>query len=178
MPTPTPQPQVIVELGAGDYSNAIAMKKANPDAHVIATNLVEEWEAGKRLYERGETEEWLARVYKGWLDAQVASVDVGATRPYENADVPSGVGDLVYTILPYPHIAYQFGIDAARIAGVESGTTVAITEGQGHNAAKFIAGFQWKRPGSQFVPIPGALYGAPGELWESGPYVTWQYTVP
>ena len=42
-------PHVIVELGAGDYSNAIAMKEQFPYAVVIATNLVSEWDFGRML---------------------------------------------------------------------------------------------------------------------------------
>ncbi|MCI0645111.1 MAG: hypothetical protein L0346_09540, partial [Chloroflexi bacterium] len=38
IPDQPDQPQVIVELGAGDYSNAIAMKRANPFSEVYATN--------------------------------------------------------------------------------------------------------------------------------------------
>ncbi|MCP4367328.1 MAG: hypothetical protein GY797_04320, partial [Deltaproteobacteria bacterium] len=172
--------KVIVELGAGDYDNAINMKKSHPLSHVIATNGLRDWEQGKYFYERGLTAEDVPVVgyYEGWLRAKKWSVDVGMLEPYENNGVTDGIGDLVYTILPNPKKAFQFGMDAARIAKLKSGTRVAITEGGGGNAKIFIEGFQRYRRGAEFVPYPGARFGDPGQDWEGGPFKTWIHTVP
>jgi RHS repeat-associated protein len=188
-PLPQPRssrnsPQVIVELGAGDYSNAIAMKLANPGARVIATNLVEEWALGRDLYNAGYTSpDYIAkshavRVYLGWLSAKAAGIEAGATQPLENHQVSTGIGDLVYAILPYPSTAYSFGSDAARIASTKPGTRVAVTEGGSGSSDHFVRGFNSTRPGSTFSIIPGALYGQPHSDWEAGPYFTQEYVVP
>ena len=77
----------------------------------------------------------------------------------------------------YPSSARSFGQQAARIAKSAPGTTVAVTSGGSSAAAWFIDGFKSMRPGSNFIRESGSPYGSPGE-WESGPFVTWKYTVP
>jgi RHS repeat-associated protein len=169
VPTGTPS-KVIVELGAGDYSNAITMKLANPGARVIATNLLSEWELGRMAYEGGYATGSNAakfpqvRLYVGWLAAKKAGVDVGTTKPYENQDVPGGIADFVYAIAPYPTKASLFGADAARIAKNQAGTVVAVTGGL--SITRFEMGFNSVRPGSSFTEIPGAPFGEPHPDWE------------
>ena len=185
-PPPGPKergnPTTIVELGAGTYSNAIKMKKANPSGIVFATNLRSEWADGSYLYNRGSRDRSIHSldVFMGWQEAQdlkLAGMIIGTTQPIENSDVASGIGDLVYTIMPYPSSARSFGQQAARIAKSAPGTTVAVTSGGSSAATWFIDGFKSMRPGSNFFRESGSPYGIPGE-WESGPYVTWKYTVP
>ena len=172
--------RIIVELGAGDYSNAIAMKRAHPRDRVIATNLIEDWEAGRWFHKAGYSQNDYPQIgfYLGWVEAQKWGVEVGTPMPYENAQVPSETGDLVYTILPYPSSAEQFGRDAARIAKQQPGTIVAVTSGAGSAHNSFIRGFNQVRGRSIFIPITGAIYGEPGAGWEDGPYTTWVYQIP
>jgi RHS repeat-associated protein len=175
----------IVELGAGDYSNAIAMKLANPSNQVIATNSFDDWELGRLLYQQGKsaTDYYQVGFYEGWKRAQKHGLEVGTSKPYENTDVGSGRADLVYTILPYPSTAFQFGRDAARIASYQSGTRIAITAASRMVAIDFENGFRLSRPVARFNEYPGALFGnpgghTPGQAWEPGPYSTWVYEVP
>ncbi|CAG0981385.1 partial tRNA nuclease WapA, partial [Anaerolineae bacterium] len=176
----------IVELGAGDYSNAIAMKAANSSAAVWATNLRSDWQMGKGFHQGGlsSSDYPIIKVYLGWQEAQVRGLQVGDTSSLENADVrPDHIGDLVYTIMPYPATAGQFGRDAARIASTKPGTTVAVTGGASGSANAFVQGFQAVRPGSVFVDVLGSPFGNPGigwdnRSWEAGPYITKIHVVP
>ncbi len=178
-----PHPNVIVELGAGDYSNAIAMKEQFPWANVIATNLFQEWDFGRRLYKPGKKPELgtehVVGVYKGWLDAKKAGVIVGDPKPYENQDIPAGIADLVYTIMPYPETALEFGLHAARIVSKTPGTIVAITAGRNSSSFwDFDLGFRGGGArASQVLIGEGAPFGlkVPTYKWESGPNFTALY---
>jgi hypothetical protein len=165
-----PEPNVIVELGAGDYSNARAMKLRFPGAVVIATNLVEEWEAGRvfaehRLVTRDT--EWYISMYEGWQRAKVEGLIVGDTRPLENKDVPWGIANIVYSVFPYPgglryEKAFEFGAYAGRIARDEPGSIVAVTSGNAQVRDAFETGFHFARQSlvsSFFADVPGAPFG-------------------
>jgi len=180
--TGTKSYEVIVELGAGDYQNAIGMKAQHPSAHVIATNLVSEWHIGEQLDRIGMNSPQdqrtypQLRMYLGWKEAKQKGVDVGITQPYENQDVSSGIADFVYSIAPYPSQASIFGVQAARIAKTQSGTMVAVTGGI--SIGRFEMGFNSVRPGSKFIGVPGTPYGVPHKDWESGPFSTLIHIVP
>lgn len=181
-PTSTPTPQTIVELGAGDYRNAIAMQEANPGATVIATNLRSDWEEGRVASQYGVSaaDNVFVAFYQGWLEAQeipgmqVVGVSGG---PIQNQEVSDHIGDLVYTILPYPSTGYAFGRDAARIASYDSGTVVAVTTGLVGVANSFVDGFQTVRPNSLFIEVQGSPFGVPGN-WHEANFITRFYVVP
>ncbi|MCZ7543541.1 MAG: hypothetical protein M5R40_08390 [Anaerolineae bacterium] len=174
--TPTPQVRVIVELGAGDYENAIAMKKTHPMDTVIATNLKEDWRNSKWLAELGASPDqyFVVKMYLGWKEAKKWGVQVGVDEAIENEEVrPDHMADLVYTVFPPPTGAYSFGREAARIAKTSSGTTVAATGVKnGQPLQWFIGGFQVERPGSMFSEIEGAPFGTPSITWEAGTIAT------
>jgi hypothetical protein len=164
------EPHIIVELGAGDYSNARAMKVRFPTAEVIATNLVDEWKSGKVFAEAGHVTKdtgWLVEMYKGWQNAQMEGLIVGASQPLENKDIPSGIADLVYSIFPYPgglryRIAAEFGADAGRIAKRQPGTIVAVTSGSSQVREAFELGYHLVRPSlapAIFAEFLGAPFG-------------------
>jgi RHS repeat-associated protein len=179
-PTPSDTPQVIVELGAGDYTNAILMKQLFPDSRVIATNLRSEWDEGRLFSSVGHSPDEYpqVRLYQGWAVAKLAGVEVGETSSIENGEVtPDHIADLVYTILPYPRSAWSFGVQAARIASTNSGTIIAVTGGGSGSADMFEAGFNSSRPGSIFINFDGFPFGKPGDWGEEG-FRTKIYAVP
>lgn len=181
---------VVVELGAGDYSNAITTKRRFPMAHVIATNLISEWQEGKMFFESGILlDSDIVKLYQGWLKAkeicrtEMLCVDVGETTAKENWQVPPGIADLVYTVFPVPASARSFGVSAARIANMQqSGTIVSVTGGPSGSAYDFMTGFKEASPYPvQFTPYGNTTpFGATGSDWEGrNPiYDTWIYIVP
>jgi len=184
------QSGVIVELGAGDYSNAKAIHNKFPGAVVYATNSIEDWTNGKFYHEHGasptdEDAQWAKSVYEGWEDAKERGIIVsktGSNGPLENGDIPFGIADIVYSIFPPPATgAFLFGAHAAKIAKHSPGTVTFVTSGSFTARALFVSGFQHARaPLTLFPPefrdVPGALLGlnAPeinrweaGEIWTS-----------
>jgi len=186
IPTATPRRQgnlTIVELGAGDYSNAIQMKKMFPSARVIATNLVWEWQQGERWFKKGRTDpefKFFINMYKGWLEAKEWGIEVGDTQPKENHQVDPGIADIVYTILPYPRSADEYGFNAARIAKDSSGTMAFVSARTDPPLYDFEFGFNMKKLGSPFTKEPGVPFGLTVSLeWaESGPVRTLKYIAP
>jgi hypothetical protein len=150
----------IVELGAGDYSNAITMKSLFPQARIIATNLTSVWEQAKLFYSAHVKTDNLYKMYLGWLMAKWMGIEVGESKPLENLDVPSGIGDFVYTVSPTPSILRQFGRDAARIASQKSRTIVLISAEYRKSLELFIEGFNDKRPGSRFIISSNVFLGS------------------
>ncbi len=189
-PVPEPNqnrtPNVIVELGAGDYSNAILMKERYPNAIVWATNRRSDWDTGKTLYDAGFSPDDYYHVayYTGWISAKESGLQVGENGPIENIQVPPALGDLVYSILPepLPSNAFDFGAKAAVIANANPGTVVAVTEGGSESSLHFVSGFLSLRSHSDFHRIDGSPYGIPGGktgiTWGEGPnYFTRQHIV-
>jgi hypothetical protein len=170
-------------LGAGDYNNAIDKKASQHGSTVYATNSKTDWRYGKRFDEVGLSPEEYPEValYRGWWNAKILGVKVGELQAIENDEVPSHIGDLVYSIYPIPSLAEQFGKDAARIAKTKSGTVVAVTEGGSGSSRSFEYGFNLSRPGSEFIEIEGAPYGKPSKYWgevEFSSLITRYYIVP
>jgi RHS repeat-associated protein len=166
-PTSTPQPKTVVELGAGDYSNAIAIKSLNPSTRVIATNAPEDLEEGKLFHSFGISN-YKTQFYLGWLSAKSIGVEVGELTPILNSLVPSNIADIVFSIAPTPSLAFSFGEEAARIAKSTVGTTIAVTERGSGSSTLFVRGFNIKRPNSVFVEISGSPYGNISKEFEAG----------
>jgi hypothetical protein len=165
-------------LGAGTYKNAIKMKKMFPGGLVIATNLAEQWELGRRYVlsghqPRNDSEKFFMDMYIGWAVAKTQNVVVGDMQPIENREVPPKIADIVYTILPYPHTAFDFGVEAAMIAKDLPGTLAFVTAGTSRPLNGFIEGFNWFHNNATFVLQPGTLFGLDANLdWEGGPIRT------
>ena len=157
------------------------MKRANPASRVIATNLISEWELGKDLFEHGYTDEVTypqIGFYTGWLRAKANNVEVGTVTPIENGHVQGRIGTIVYSILPYPSEAFNFGLSAAMIASLQSSTRVAVTSGASFPRDNFKNGFLSNFPvPTLFSMTPGSAYGV-AKSWEPGPYVTYEFVVP
>ncbi|MBI5565987.1 MAG: RHS repeat-associated core domain-containing protein [Chloroflexi bacterium] len=173
-----PKPQVIVELGAGSYRNAIKMKSMFPSAIVIATNRKDEWVLGRRYVLSGHTprnssEEFFMDMYRGWAAAKTQGVIVGDLQSIENSEVPPRIADIVYSILPYPSTAFDFGVAAALIAKDIPGTLAFVTAGTSQPLSDFRFGFEWFQPNTRFALQPGTLFGLEADLnWEGGPIAT------
>lgn len=194
-PTETPEPRrIIVELGAGNYSNAIMTKLIrHPQAKVYATNLVEEWKQGQEFAKayRNHPPDDVAQihtyqVYTGFYEAKKVGVSVCMfcdspdERPYQNQDlIDLGIhGDIVYTIAPYPNFAggaFRMGQDAALIANPQHAEIFVTTSRS--SIQSFEAGFQSKYRNSHFSKEVGNPFGEPGEDWEPGPWLTWKTVV-
>ena len=99
------------------------------------------------------------------------------SQTHAERDVPTGIGDLVYSIMPYPGEAFQFGVDAARIASYKPGTIIAVTEGGTGSSKSFESGFNSVRSDCIFKASYGSPYGQPGR-WEPGPWVTRTCEIP
>jgi hypothetical protein len=175
-------PGVIIELGAGDYRNAIATKLRYPSSRVIATNRRSDWELGKEQSESGvpESDSAFVRFYEGWRRATLAGVEVGSNGPIENSDVLTLgiVADIVYAVSPYPQDAYYFGWVAANIASTDSGTMVVISSTEPSTNRRFVSRFQDVRRNSIFVETSGAPFGEGDPYWEGRGYTSQIYVVP
>ncbi len=141
-PTRTTTPKVVVELGAGMYTNAIRNKGAHPGWQMYATNQHSEplTELLEMLDNRGQIQGNLDahKILRGFREAQRLGIIVGnkPSQPLANADIESNIADIVYVIAPWPGlldqgvgIDYGFGMghSAGRIAKSDSGTEIYIS---------------------------------------------------
>jgi hypothetical protein len=153
----------IVELGAGDYKNAIALKLINPKFRVIATNDPVQVAMGRDAVENGiiTPQFHTLGMYIGMLAAKNAGVEVMNSngRALSNQEIPNNIGDYVYTVAPNLWTANDFGFHAARIA--KTGAFVGISTSISGSAQAFISGFNTLRPSSTFINFPG-IFGESG----------------
>ena len=184
--SPAGPPLTIVELGAGNYRNAMLMKTLLPHARVIATNDPDEWELAQE-YVNLVPEEYrlpeLAHATDMALNALLANamgIEVFGPdgRPLSDDDIPCAIGDLVYSVAPYPMRASQVGANAARIAKPHSGTLIGVTSGD-YGGRFFRDGLLNQRPdlnGQRFV---GAPFGPPNPIYSgSNQPETWLFIQP
>jgi len=119
-----PESFTLVELGSGDYHNAIALKQIfSMPVNIITTNSLSEWRMGRFFAEKG-VDNHVTAMYQGWLQAQQQEIITGDTQPYQLEDLPSNIADVVLTIMPPPKLTQFFANHALRLLKPSGGLFV------------------------------------------------------
>jgi hypothetical protein len=186
----------IVELGAGDYANAISWKGRFPSHQVIATNDPQEWMLGSFYYRNNtDLDTFPPRMYEGWLKARNSGVIVeGPMGAIPNLDPRlNQVADVVYTVLPYPSTARGFATRASEIVRRDRDSLVALVgtgslrdQSRFNSVYHFVNQFQQLNPQLIMQSVNGrGVFGTGGKFpvisgrnpvnWESTDYSTYYF---